>query len=162
MKPLLKFLSLVIAVGVIAVIAGFATAFDIDNDEDISESKVSLDYSKFPSKASLVTEEHVKYFIANYKGQDNSGDTLLEAVSILIDILYPNENILENPTTTVNYYALVDFERDLSGRYWTVHFEIDTYRETVNWVWLVDTGTSKIYPGNPGTKGILDMLDTFD
>ncbi len=46
MKPLLKFLSLVIAVGVIAVIAGFATAFDIDNDEDISESKVSLDYPK--------------------------------------------------------------------------------------------------------------------
>ena len=84
--------------------------------------------SQFPSEAHLVTEEHIRDFIKNYKGQDNSGNTLLEAVGVLFNVSYPNENILENPTTTINYYALIDFGRDLSGRYWTVHLEIDTYR----------------------------------
>jgi len=117
--------------------------------------------SQFPSKASLVTEDHILNFITNYKGQDNSGNTLLEAVAVLLNVSYPNENILENPTTIVNFYTLIDFGKDLSGRYWTVHLEIDTYRESVNWVWLVDTGTSKIYGENVSSKGILDILDTF-
>ena len=107
-------------------------------------------------------EEKVENFVLNYRGQDNSGNTLIETIQVMLNVSYPNENILENPSTTVYYLALPDYNRELSDRYWKVEWKIQTYRETVSWVWLVDTDTNTIYAGNKLAKAILDILDAFD
>jgi len=130
-------------------------------DGDLDAKK---EYDKLAEKYFEPTEESVENFVLNYKGQDNSGPTLMRTVEVLFNVSYSNENIFDNPSTTVYYLALEDWEKDLSGRYWTVDLEIETYRETVSWVWMVDTDTDPytIYPGNQGAKGILDILDAFD
>ena len=110
----------------------------------------------------LDTEDEVLEFIQNYRGKDNAGPTLNETFAMLLYIAYPDENILSSPSTSVSFFALRDYTKNDYGRYYNVELEIETYREVVHYKWIVDAETNSVYPGNEGSKSILDILDIFD
>ena len=110
----------------------------------------------------LDTEEKVLEFIQNYKGKENAGLTLDETLGTLMNAAYPGEDILSSLSTTGYYVASRDYDKEISDRYWKVEVMIETYRETVYFEWVVDTDTNLIYPGDEGSKSVLDILDGFN
>jgi len=131
-----------------------------EKEAELEKQKEELEKQKENEK--LDTEEEVLNFIKNYKGEDNSGPTLFDTLDVLLAAAYPNEDIVNNPSTTGYFIASPDYSRELSDRYWKVEFKLQTYKDDVYWVWLVDTETNTVYPGNGGGKEILVIMDTFD
>ncbi len=110
----------------------------------------------------LDNNEKVLQFIQNYRGEDNSGPTFNEVFDGLLAVAYPNENIMENPSTTGYFIASEDYSREISDRYWRVELEIQTYRERIHYEWIVDAQTSKVFAANEMGQSFLDILDNFD
>ena len=81
----------------------------------------------------LDTEEEILTFIQNYKGKDNSGFTLNEAIIMMLNIMYPDEKILSSPITTGSFIAAPDFRKEVSDRYWRV--ELEMYNGNLQFDW---------------------------
>jgi hypothetical protein len=73
-------------------------------------------------------------------------------------VAYPNEKILDNPSTEFGWFAVPESVLEMDKR-WDATFHLKTYRETVSYEWTVDMETKTIYPKNENGKGILDMLE---
>ncbi|KER06861.1 hypothetical protein AAA799E16_00377 [Marine Group I thaumarchaeote SCGC AAA799-E16] len=110
-------------------------------------------------EAKLDTEEKVTEFMQNYKGIDNSGTNLYDAVGLVMEVAYMGEDILASPATDVWVLASPDYSREVSDKYWKFEININTYREKVHLEWIIDTETSSVYPVNEDSKIILDILD---
>ena len=96
-------------------------------------------------------------FVQNYSGKEGKGVTILESLTLLLIMTYPNEDILDNPTTETYWFA-IETEQ---GIYQTV-FKIKTYSEDTELIWYVDTNSNSIFAGNQGARDILDIVETFD
>lgn len=127
-----------------------------------SETQNEIEIVEPSNESKLDTEEEIIEFISNYKGKDNSGPTLYETLEVLINITYPDENIFEHPSTTISIFALPDYSKEISDRYWEVEMKIKTYMETVNYKWIIDTDTNLVYPGDEESKVVLELLDLID
>lgn len=79
---------------------------------------------------------------------------------MMIHAAYPNENILDNPSSVFDWYAFEDLTKK-DGVY-KVGFIFKTYKEDVEYIWYVDTNTNTISAGSVIGKEILGILDTFD
>ena len=112
------------------------------------------------SKLVELTDRQVADLVKQYKGKDGKGDRLVDVLATLITIAYPNEQILDNPSSVVDWYAFPDLTKR-EGIY-KVGFIFETYKEDTEYIWYVDTNTNRISAGNSGAKAILDTLDTFD
>ena len=129
--------------------------------EALIEEKLKA-LASLEEEVKLDTEDEVLDFIQNYKGKDNSGPTLFRTFELISAVSYPGENIFESPSTTVSLFAHRDFDKSDYNRYWKVEFEIQTYRETAYYEWIIDNETNLVYPGNDAGKEILDLLDITD
>lgn len=106
-------------------------------------------------------EQHALETVQKYQGEDQKGENTLEALSLMIDIAYSNEDIINNPSTNVGWYVFEDPTKK-EGIY-KVGFDFETYREKVEYIWYVDTNdNNRIFAGNDGAKSILSVLNTFD
>jgi len=143
----------VIVSGVIFVlfVLMIIAAVQVVNERDIDSEK--------ERDASLQKEKEVTDMVKHYQGKDGKGDRLIDVLKIIINVAYPREDILKNPSTVVDWYAMEDFTKK-DGVYRVVFF-INTYREDTEFVWYVDTKTNKIFAGNEGAKSVLDAIDNF-
>ena len=158
---------IVVIVGVVMAVLpeeSETTQSELEENEPVSSQEKPIQSEKVePSKEiKLDTEEEVKDFIMNYKGKDDSGPTLARTFEMLMVVAYPGENILASPSTTVSLFAQKDYDKSDYNRYWKVELEIQTYRETAYYEWIIDNETNLVFPGNEGGKAILDILDSFD
>jgi len=107
-----------------------------------------------------ISDRAVADIVKQYKGKDGKGDRLVDVLATLINIAYPNENILDNPSSVVDWYAFEDHtKRD--GIY-KVSFIFETYKENTEFIWYVDIKTNNISAGTTNAKDILNTLDIFD
>jgi len=111
-------------------------------------------------KTTLLTDRQVADLVKQYKGKDGKGDRLVDVLATLINVAYPNEQILDNPSSVVDWYAFPDLTKR-EGIY-KVGFIFETYKEDTEYIWYVDTNTNRISAGNSDAKDILNILDTFD
>ena len=95
---------------------------ELSNQEELRIEQMKLD-----------TEEEILTFIQNYKGKDNSGFTLNEAIIMMLNIMYLDEKILSSPTTTGSFIATPDFRKEVSDRYWRV--ELEMYNGNLQFDW---------------------------
>lgn len=157
---------IVVIVGVVMVVLpeeSETTQSELEKNEPISSQEKIIQPEIAPSKEiKLDTEEKVLEFIQNYKGKDNAGPTLARTFEMLMVVAYPGENILASPSTTVSLFAQKDYDKSDYNRYWKVELEIQTYRETAYYEWIIDNETNLVFPGNEEGKSILDILDSFD
>ena len=143
----------IIGLGIIILISMIGaiiwTVFDDDSD-----SPSSYDLEK-------ENEQRIVKLVQNYQGEDQKGENMIEVLSIMINIAYSNEDIFNNPSTNVGWYAFEDYTKK-DGVYQVV-FNFETYREKVEYVWYVDTNDNdKIFAGDNGAKSIIATLNAFD
>ena len=136
-----------------------------ENEPNITQEKHFQSEKVIPEKVEptkeikLDTEEKVLEFIYNYRGKDGTGLTLNGMISMIIEFSYPGEDILSSPSTRVSLTANPDFSKEDYRRYWKVEGELETYRETSYFGWIVDVETKSVYPMDEVAKSILDALD---
>jgi hypothetical protein len=130
----------------------------VTNLKEIPESEKELKNEPLE----IDKEEQVLSFIKNYKGTDNSGFTLIEAITILLNIMYPDENIISSPATSGYLIASSDYSKEISDRYWKVELGFNMYDGEIVFEWLVDTETNSVYAGNTLGKKVLTLLDARD
>ena len=130
-----------------------------DELENVKPIRIEDLAEKYQEETKLDTEEKVLEFIQNYKGTDNAGPTLARTFEMISVVSYPDEDIFRSPSTTVSLFATPDYGQEVINKYWNVELEIQTYRETSYFKWVVDTETNLVYPGNDEGKEILDILD---
>lgn len=145
---------LVIAVSIIGISTSIGS-----NNSDSNEKSI---YEIEEDEAKKITK-----IVQNYKGKDGKGDTLLEALVVLVNASYRNENILDNPSTEIAWYSIEDISlrnndgSPIDGVY-KVGFNVKTYKENIEFVWYYNTQTKEIFAGNEHGKSVLDIVDTFD
>jgi hypothetical protein len=147
-----------VIIAIIAIIVGVVLAVTGSGESKIDESKTGDKSSSIQEKKNGdYTDEEVKEFIMSYKGKDNSGDSLGLTLAQMISIAYPDEDIMQSPSTSGSFTPDLNYDG-----YWDVYFDLTTYRESVSFQWTVDMETKSVYAKNENGKNILDGLDAFD
>ena len=96
-------------------------------------------------------------FVQKYKGPNNNGDSVSQILTLIVDLTYPNENILDNPSTEHGWTSTKVANQN--GNVWEVDFDMKTYRENVRIVWYANLDTLTVSPGDTTAKNILDIVN---
>ncbi|MCV0393389.1 MAG: hypothetical protein K5790_08915 [Nitrosopumilus sp.] len=95
--------------------------------------------------------------LMNYNGPNESGLTVLDAISNKIVEEYPNEKIFDDKKTTVNLIvSKIDSEK------YQVLLDFKSHKGEMNFDWTVDINSKKITSNNLESKYIIDLVDFYD
>ncbi len=111
--------------------------------------------SSFPELTS--EEEQVMDILMKYDGPNDSGLTVIDAISMKISEEYPNEKIYDNKKTIIELtVSNVDSEE------YQVVLNFESHKGEMNYNWNVDMGSGKITSNNQESKYIIDLVDFYD
>ena len=117
-------------------------------------TKSSLE-SSLPELSS--EEQQVVDILMGYNGPDESGLTVMEAISNKIAEEYPDEKIFDNKKTAVDLtVSKVDSEK------YQVVLNFESHKGEMNYDWNVDTSSGEIVSNNSESKYIIDLVDFYD
>ena len=102
-------------------------------------------------------EKQVLDIIMSYKGPNDKGLSVLDAISDKISEEYPNEKIYDNKKTSVNL-AITDIDSNQSR----VVLDFKSYKGEMNYDWNVNLETGEIDGNNPDGTHIIDLVDFYD
>jgi len=112
--------------------------------------------SSFPNNLND-SEKKALDILMSYKGPNNKGLSVVDAISNKIAEEYPNEKIYDNKKTKIDFIVsnvqLNDFQISLN---------FTSYKGEMNYSWNVDTETLKIKANNSESKHIIDLVDYYD
>lgn len=112
--------------------------------------------SSFPEELSE-QEKQVLDKIMSYKGPNEKGLSIRDAISNKIAEEYPNEKIYDNKKTSVD----VIVENTDSDNYRVV-LDFKSYKGELNYDWNVNMQTGDISANNQNGKNIIDLVDFYD
>ena len=112
--------------------------------------------SSFPEELSE-QEKQVLDKIMSYKGPNEKGLSIRDAISNKIAEEYPNEKIYDNKKTSVD----VVVENTNSDNY-RVMLDFKSYKGELNYDWNVNMQTGDISANNQNGKNIIDLVDFYD
>jgi len=117
-------------------------------------TKTSLE-SSLPELSS--EEQQVVDVLMGYNGPNESGLTVMEAISDKIAEEYPDEKIFDNKKTTVDLtVSNIDSEK------YQVILNFESHKGEMNYDWNVDTNSGEIVSNNSESKYIIDLVDFYD
>lgn len=130
------------------------TAFLVFAAFELSQSSLE---DRLPS---LEGNEAVAFdILKSYDGPNDEGLRLIDAISNQFSSNYPDEKIWDKD-------ARVDLslsEKELLGEgIYEVNLEIETYKETIQYIWNVNINSGEITALNQEAKSILDIVDYYD
>ncbi len=111
--------------------------------------------STFPELSS--EEQQVVDVLMGYKGPNESGLTLIDAISQKISEEYPDEKIYNNKKTVVDLTV-----SNIDSEEYQVVLNFESHKGEMNYDWSVDTNSEKITSNNPESKHIIDVVDFYD
>ena len=122
-------------------------------------------YTPAPSTESSISAElahrdKIISFVQNYRGTNGTGLSVSEVIVLAINLSYPEENILANPSTTHDWSAFIPADQPSNVNTWEVDFDFSTYKENTKIRWYVNMDTRTIYPEDQHAKNILDIVNT--
>lgn len=111
--------------------------------------------SSFPELT--LEQKQVVDILMNYNGPNESGLTVMEAITNKINEEYPDEKIFDNKKTIVE----LSVSKINDDEY---HFILDfkSYKGELNYDWNVDKISGKITSNNQDSKHIIDLVDFYD
>ena len=109
------------------------------------------------SSSDTTSEQQAISFVQQYRGSSGTGYSISQIITLVVDIAYSGENILNNPSTEHGWTAIKEYSEN--GNVWTVEFYFKTYRENVKIVWYANMDTHSIYSGDTTAKSILDIVN---
>lgn len=112
--------------------------------------------SSFPED---LTEEEKQALdtVMSYKGPNEKGLSVLDAISDKIKEDYPNEKIYDNKKTSVNL-VITNIDTNESR----VVLDFKSYKGELKYDWNVNLETGEIEGNNPEGKHIIDLVDFYD
>jgi len=111
--------------------------------------------SKFPDLSEK--DKQIVDKLMSYKGPNEKGLSVLEAISDKISEEYPDEKIYDNKKTSVNLLVTSTESEDHQV---TLNFQ--SYKGELNYDWNVNVETGEIKGNNPESKHIIDLVDFYD
>jgi len=102
-------------------------------------------------------EQEVLNTLMSYKGPDNEGKSVYDAISDQINEYYPNEQIYDNKNTKIN----VSISK-LEEENYKIIFNFDSYKEDLHYNWNVNLQDGKIDGNDRDSKYIIDFVDFYD
>ena len=102
-------------------------------------------------------EEQVVDILMGYNGPNESGLTVMDAISNKISEEYTNEKIYENKKTKVELVV-----SSLDSEEYQVVLNFDSHKEDFHYDWNVNMNSGEITSNNPESKHIIDVVDFYD
>jgi len=95
--------------------------------------------------------------LMSYKGPNNEGLSIMDAISNEISEYYPNEKIYDNKNTKVDISV-----SKLEGKNYQVIFDFESYKEDLHYNWNVNIQNGEIDGSDKDSKYIIDLVDFYD
>jgi len=111
--------------------------------------------SSFPELSSK--EQQVVDVLMGYNGPNESGLTVMDAISMKISEEYPDEKIYDNKKTKVGLTV-----SSVGSEEYQVVLNFESHKGEMNYNWNVDIGSGKITSNNQESKYIIDLVDFYD
>ena len=111
--------------------------------------------SSFPELSA--EEQQVVDLLMGYNGPNESGLTVMEAISDKIEEQYPNEKIYDDRKTSVD--LLVD---KIDSESYQVVLNFKSHNGEMNYDWNVNVNSNQIKSNNEESKHIIDLVDFYD
>jgi len=111
--------------------------------------------STFPELSS--EEQQVVDILMKYDGPNDSGLTVMDAISMKISEEYPDEKIYDNKKTKVELTV-----SNIDSEEYQVVLNFKSHKGEMNYDWNVNMSSEKITSNNPESKYIIDLVDFYD
>jgi len=111
--------------------------------------------SSFPELTS--EEQQVMDILMKYDGPNDSGLTVMEAISMKISEEYPDERIFDNKKTKVGLTV-----SSVGSEEYQVVLNFESHKGEMNYNWNVNMDSGKITSNNQESKHIIDLVDFYD
>ncbi len=111
--------------------------------------------SSFPELTS--EEQQVMDILMKYDGPNDSGLTVMDAISMKISEEYPDEKIYDNKKTKVELTV-----SNIDSEEYQVILNFKSHKGEMNYDWNVDMNSEKIISNNQESKYIIDLVDFYD
>jgi hypothetical protein len=111
--------------------------------------------SSFPELTS--EEQQVMDILMKYDGPNDSGLTVMDAISMKISEEYPDEKIYDNKKTKVGLTV-----SNIDSEEYQVILNFKSHKGEMNYDWNVDMNSEKIISNNQESKYIIDLVDFYD
>ncbi len=111
--------------------------------------------SSFPELTS--EEQQVMDILMKYDGPNDSGLTVMDAISMKISEEYPDEKIYDNKKTKVELIV-----SNIDSEEYQVILNFESHKGEMNYDWNVNTSSEKITSNNQESKYIIDLVNFYD
>ncbi len=102
-------------------------------------------------------EQQVVDVLMGYNGPNESGLTVMDAISMKISEEYPDEKIYDNKKTKVELTV-----SNIDSEEYQVILNFESHKGEMNYNWNVEMGSGKITSNNQESKYIIDLVDFYD
>jgi len=107
-------------------------------------------------------EQNIAWSIVkSYRGPDDSGNNLFDAIITQRENAYPTEKILKHNDTMLEV-SVLDMQEQKGASFYDVHFTFQTYNAVQEYIWNVNIETEEIIPLNDGAKKMMDIVEFYD
>ncbi len=111
--------------------------------------------SSFPELTS--EEQQIMDILMKYDGPNDSGLTVIDAISMKISEEYSDEKIYDNKKTKVELTV-----SNIDSELYQVVLNFKSHKGEMNYDWNVDMSSEKITSNNQESKYIIDLVDFYD
>ena len=111
--------------------------------------------SSFPELTS--EEQQVLDILMKYDGPNDSGLSVIDAISMKISEEYPDEKIYDNKKTKVGLTV-----SNIDSEEYQVILNFKSHKGEMNYDWNVNMSSEKIISNNQESKYIIDLVDFYD
>ncbi len=119
---------------------------------DLMKGDLESSFPELSSEEQLVVE-----ILMGYNGPNESGLTVMDAISMKISEEYPDEKIYDNKKTNVELIV-----SSVSSEEYQVVLNFESHKEDFHYDWNVDMSSGKITSNNQESKYIIDLVDFYD
>ena len=102
-------------------------------------------------------KQQVVDVLMKYNGPNESGLTVMDAISNKISEEYPDEKIFDNKKTKVDLTV-----SEIESEKYQVVLTFESHKGVMNYDWNINTDSGKITSNNPASKHIIDTVDFYD
>ena len=102
-------------------------------------------------------KQQVVDLLMQYNGPNQSGLSVMEAISNKISEEYPDENIYDNKKTNVELIVT-----ELESEQYQIVLMFESHKGILNYDWNVNSNSGKITSNNSASKHIIDTVNFYD
>ena len=120
------------------------------------------DLEKKLPQSEMTDEQEIAWdIIKSYKGTDDDGYNLFDAIITQRENAYPTEKILKHNDTMLEV-SVLDMQEQKGASFYEVHFTFQTYNDMREYIWNVNIESEEIIPLNDRAKKMMDFVELYD